>query len=58
MSFIGFASLASFVIWFVAIQELLKPEKKQRKRKIITLTFAGSILTLVLTISLFQNIPF
>lgn len=51
-------SLTAFVIWFLAIQEFLKPEKKQSNRKIITLTSAGTLLTLVSTVSLFQNIPF
>ncbi len=54
----GIISLITFVIWFVAIQEFLKPEKNQSNRKIITLTSAGSLLTLVLTISLFQNFNF
>lgn len=55
---LGIISLITFVIWFVAIQEILKPKKDQSNRKIITLTSAGSLLTLVLTISLFQNFNF
>lgn len=47
--------LLTFFIWFSSIQEFLKPEKNQSNRKIISLTTAGSLLTLVLTISLFQN---
>lgn len=54
----GIISLITIGVWFVAIQEFLKPEKKQSNRKIITLTSSGSLLTLVLTVSLFQNIPF
>ncbi|GAB1808460.1 hypothetical protein [Priestia megaterium] len=52
----GILSLITFVIGFVAIQEFLKPEKNQSNRKIMMLTPAGSLLTLVLTISLFQTL--
>ncbi|WP_275210948.1 hypothetical protein [Priestia aryabhattai] len=52
----GILSLITFVIWFVAIQESLKPEKNQSNRKIMMLTSAGSLLTLALTISLFQTL--
>lgn len=52
----GILSLITFVIWFVVIQEFLKPEKNQSNRKIMMLTSAGSLLTLVLTISLFQTL--
>ncbi|MDO6848001.1 hypothetical protein Q4S57_08575 [Priestia megaterium] len=52
----GIIPLITFVIWFVAIQEFLKPEKNQSNRKIMILTSAGSLLTLVLTISLFQTL--
>ncbi|MEM5001241.1 hypothetical protein [Priestia megaterium] len=52
----GILSLITFVVWFAAIQEFLKPEKNQSNRKIMMLTSAGSLLTLVLTISLFQTI--
>ncbi|KOP75621.1 hypothetical protein [Priestia megaterium] len=40
----GILSLITFVIWFVAIQEFLKPEKNQSNRKIMMLTSAGSFL--------------
>lgn len=52
---IGIISIITFVVWFLAIQEFAKPEKIQSNRKIITLTTTGSLLTIVLTISLFQN---
>ena len=54
----GMISLIVFFIWFLQIQEFLKPEKKQSNRKIIILTSAGTGLTLILTVWLFQNIPF
>lgn len=49
---------AATVIWIFQSQELMKPANKQNGRKIVTLTAAGSLLTLILTISLFQSIPF
>lgn len=55
---LGITALITTVIWFVAIQEFLKPEKNQSNRKIITLTSTGSVMSLVLTISLFQNLNF
>ncbi|MBM7578173.1 hypothetical protein JOD21_000830 [Jeotgalibacillus terrae] len=54
----GIIALIASAIWIVLILEFLKPEKTHNNRKIITLTSAGSLLTLVLTISLFQNINF
>lgn len=55
---IGVIALLSFAVWYVAIKELSKPEKNQSSRKIITLTSSGTLLTLILTISLFQNFNF
>ncbi|QKX52804.1 hypothetical protein HF394_19425 (plasmid) [Planococcus glaciei] len=55
---IGIIALISIVIWFVAIQEFSKPEKTQSNKKLITLTSAGTLLTLILTVSLFQNLNF
>lgn len=55
---IGILTLLTSVVWIIVIQEFLKPEKKQSNRKIVTLTSAGSLLTFVLTISLFQNLNF
>lgn len=52
---IGIIAFLSFAIWYVAIQEFLKPEKNQDNRKIITLTSAGTLLTVILTFSLFQD---
>ncbi|MBT2286498.1 hypothetical protein J7E78_23510 [Paenibacillus polymyxa] len=52
----GIISVIAIAVWFVAIQEFLKPERKQSNRKIVVFTSAGSLLTLVLTFSLFQNI--
>ncbi|MBG9446204.1 MAG: hypothetical protein ACQEXE_18915 [Bacillota bacterium] len=51
-------AMASIVIWISLSKELMKPSKEQNGRKIVILTAAGSLSTLVLTIPLFQNISF
>jgi hypothetical protein len=56
--YMSIITLASVLIWGTAINELSKPSKKQSVRKIISLTSLGSLSTLVITISLFQNLPF
>ena len=57
---ISIVALVSIVIWSVVSRELVKSSKKNNKekngRKIITLMSAGILSTLILTISLFQNI--
>ncbi len=50
--------LASLLLWGAVIHELSKPSKKQSARKIVSLTSLGSLSTLVITISLFQNFLF
>ncbi|GAA0600310.1 hypothetical protein GCM10009001_15890 [Virgibacillus siamensis] len=55
---IGVISLASMFIWIVVIYELIKPSKEVSWRKTIPLMSVGSLLTLVLTVQAFQNIPF
>lgn len=59
---ISLVALVSIVIWSAVSRELIKSSKEKNKekngRKIITLMSAGTLLTLVLTISLFQNIQF
>ncbi len=50
--------LASMLLWGAVIHELSKPSKKQNSRKIVSLTSLGALSTLVITISLFQNLPF
>lgn len=51
-------SIVSAFIWIAAIYELIKPLKEQNNRKIITLTSFGTLSTLIITISLFQNFTF
>ncbi|MED3550213.1 hypothetical protein [Cytobacillus praedii] len=50
-------AIASAFIWIAAIYEIIKPSKEQNNRKIITLTSFGTLLTLIITISLFQSLP-
>ena len=51
-------SIAAMLIWVAVSREAIKPSKEVNWRKTITLMSAGSLFTLVLTISRFQNIPF
>lgn len=51
-------SIATMLIWIAVSREAIKPSKEVNWRKTITLMSAGSLFTLVLTISRFQNIPF
>ncbi len=51
-------SIATMLIWIAVSREAIKPSKEVNWRKTITLMSAGSVFTLVLTISRFQNIPF
>ncbi|MGM0746279.1 MAG: hypothetical protein ACQEUS_00025 [Bacillota bacterium] len=55
-------SIVSIVIWSAVSRELVKSSKENGKvkngRKIITLMSVGTLSTLLLTISLFQNIQF
>lgn len=51
-------SIATMLIWIAVSREAVKPSKEVNWRKTITLMSAGSLFTLVLTISRFQNIPF
>lgn len=45
-------------IWVAVSRETVKPTKEINWRKTITLMYTGSLLTLILMISLFQDIPF
>ncbi|GAA0302143.1 hypothetical protein GGQ92_002298 [Gracilibacillus halotolerans] len=50
--------LLSVVIWFAVSREALKPSSEIKWRKMIVLLSAGSLSTLMITISLFQSLPF
>lgn len=55
---ISIISIVSIFIWVAVILELNKDSKKHNNQKIIILTSVGTLLTLVLTISLFQKVLF
>ncbi|MGZ9650994.1 hypothetical protein [Bacillus cereus] len=55
---INIISIVSIIIWILLITELINPSKEQNGRKIVTLVTAGSVSTLILTVSFIQNIPF
>ena len=48
--------ILSIIVWYFAIKELSKSEHKQNIRRVIILTAAGTLLTSVLTVSLFQRL--
>ncbi|SLM96413.1 hypothetical protein FM106_11490 [Brachybacterium faecium] len=48
--------ILSIIVWYFAIKELSKSEHKQNIRRVIILTAAGTLLTSVLTVSLFQHL--
>ncbi|GGB40490.1 hypothetical protein GCM10011409_17490 [Lentibacillus populi] len=50
--------IVTTLIWIAVSREAVKPSEEINWRKTITLMSTGSLLTLVLTISLFQDIPF
>ncbi|MEK4198050.1 hypothetical protein [Cytobacillus sp. FSL K6-0265] len=49
-------AIASIVIWLVVSNEVLKTENS--RSKLITLMTAGTLSTVILTISLFQSVSF
>ena len=50
--------LFSVVIWIAVSQEAVKPSEKIKWKKMILLLSAGTLSTLFITISLFQNLLF
>ena len=50
--------LLSVIIWFAVSREASKPSREIKWRKMIVLLSAGSLTTLIITISLFQSLPF
>ncbi|MEK5499058.1 hypothetical protein NST57_18320 [Bacillus sp. FSL M8-0077] len=60
-TFIGILGIVTMIIWIMVSTELSKsPKKKEEKensrRKLIVLMSAGTLLTVPLVFSLFQNI--
>ncbi|SEJ80092.1 hypothetical protein SAMN04488127_2849 [Bhargavaea ginsengi] len=56
--FISLISIVSIVLWVALSQELGKSSKERNKQKMITLMSAGSLSTVIVTISLVQNLQF
>lgn len=50
--------IVTMLIWIAVSQETVKPSEKINWRKTILLMSTGSLLTLVLMISFFQDISF
>ncbi|MFP7287441.1 hypothetical protein SFC15_14525 [Shouchella clausii] len=50
-------AIFSIVIWIAVSQEAVKPSKKINWKKMIKLLSAGSLSTIILAISLFQQLP-
>ena len=50
--------IVSMAIWITVSREAVKPSKEINWRKMITLLSAGTLSALVITISLFQSLPF
>ncbi|WP_185147893.1 hypothetical protein [Peribacillus simplex] len=55
---IAIVAIVSIVLWIAVSKELEKSSKEKNRWKVMTLMFAGLLSTLILTISLFQNIQF
>ncbi len=51
-------AIASIIIWSTVSLEFVKPSKENNRGRIITLMSVGSLLTIILTISLFRNTQF
>lgn len=50
--------IVSMAIWIAVSREAVKPSKEINWRKMITLMSAGSFSAIVITITLFQSLPF
>lgn len=55
---INIVAIVTIIIWIMLFRELEKSSHEENRRQIIALVSAGSLSTLMLTISLFQHIPF
>ncbi|WP_188455711.1 hypothetical protein [Virgibacillus oceani] len=55
---IAIVAIVSAVIWIAVSREAVKPSKEIHWRKMVILLSAGSLSAFVITISLFQGLPF
>ncbi|OLP65119.1 hypothetical protein BACPU_20750 [Bacillus pumilus] len=49
-------AIVSIVLWIAVTNELGKSSKEKSRRKLFTFMLAGSLTTLILTLSLFQKL--
>lgn len=55
---IAIIAIVSALIWITVSKEAVKPSKEINWFKMTTLLSAGSVSALVMTITLFQSLPF
>lgn len=55
---ITITAILSVVIWIAVFREAVKPSEKIKWKKMIPLLSAGTLTTLIINISLIQNLPF
>ncbi|WP_203339535.1 hypothetical protein [Planococcus beijingensis] len=55
---LGIIALLSIIIWIAVSKEAVKPTKELQWPKMLTLLSAGTASAFVITLSLFQSLPF
>lgn len=55
---VGIIALLSIIIWIAVSKEAVKPTKEIQWPKMLTLLSAGTASAFVITLSLFQSLPF
>jgi len=55
---ITITALLAFVIWIAVSREAVRPPEKIKWKIMMLLLTAGTLSTLIITVSLFQNLPF
>lgn len=51
-------AILSIVIWIAVSREAVKPSEEINWKKMIPLLTAGTLSTLIITVTLFQSLPF
>lgn len=55
---VGIIALLSVLIWIAVSKEAVKPTKEIKWPKMLTLLSAGTLSAFIITLSLFQSLPF
>ena len=55
---LGIIALLSIIIWIAVSKEAVKPTKEIQWPKMFTLLSAGTLSAFIITMSLFQSLPF